>query len=215
MGISDKQQKILHFLVKEKDGMTIDQLSKLLEISRSAIHQHMLVLERDGYIRRSSSMQTGGRPSTTFVLTEKGIHTFPKHYNLVAEMLVNMIKQKLGTEELTQYLKEIGISLSESKKESLKNKPLKEQIEMAVAIMQELGYDAQTVETLPDENQMIDAYNCVFHDLAYSNAEICELDLSFLSSLLDSEIEPVCCMANGDKQCRFKILPLDKDKTSQ
>ena len=96
MGFSDKQQKILHFLVKEKEGMTIDQLSKLLEISRSAIHQHMLVLERDGYIRRSSPMQTGGRPSTTFELTEKGIHIFPKHYNLVAEMLVNIIKQKLG-----------------------------------------------------------------------------------------------------------------------
>ena len=54
-GFSEKQQKILHFLIKEREGMTVDQFSKLLEISRSAIHQHMTVLERDGFIRKSAS----------------------------------------------------------------------------------------------------------------------------------------------------------------
>lgn len=211
MGFSEKQQQILQFLVKKKTGMTIDQFSKLLEISKSAIHQHMTVLERDGYVRKFASMQTGGRPGATFVLTEKGIHIFPKHYSLFAEMLINLIKHKLGSEELIKYLQELGVSLSETKKEALKDKPLNEKIDMTVAIMQELGYEAQKSK----QNRTIDAYNCIFHDLAYNNEEVCELDLSLLSSLLDSKIKQVCCMAKGDKQCRFRVLPFDKDKADQ
>ncbi|NOQ76966.1 MAG: HTH domain-containing protein [Methylococcaceae bacterium] len=212
-GFSDKQQKILHFLIKEKEGMTIDQFSKLLEISRSAIHQHMTVLERDGYIRKSASKQTGGRPGTTFVLTEKGIHIFPKHYNLLAEMLINMIKQKQGSDELTEYLKEIGVSLAETKKAALKNKSLNEKIKMTVSIMQELGYEAQTAEGEPGENLIIDAYNCVFHDLAYHDNNVCSMDLSLLSSLLDSKIEHSCCMAKGGNRCRFKVLSSDNKES--
>ncbi len=215
IGFSEKQRKILQFLVKEKEGMTVDQFSKLLEISRSAIHQHITVLERDGFIKKSASMQTKGRPGTTFVLTEKGIHLFPKHYSLFAEMLIKLIKQKLGSEELIEYLKELGVSLSESKKDALKNKPIDEKIKMTVAIMQELGYEAQIAEGEPGQNLMIDAYNCVFHDLAYNNTEVCEMDLSLLSSLLDSKIEHTCCMAKGASRCRFKVQPLDKDKTEQ
>lgn len=212
MGFSEKQQKILHYLMREKEGMTIEQFSKLLQISRSAIHQHMTVLERDGYVRKSVSLQTKGRPGATFVLTEKGIHIFPKHYNLFAELLINLIKHKLGSEELTQYLQELGVSLAETKKQALQGKPLHEQLELTVAIMQELGYEAQIAEGEPDQNPMIDAFNCIFHDLAYKNDEVCEMDLSLLASLLDCKIEQVCCMAKGNRCCRFRVIPRNKEQ---
>lgn len=210
IGFNDTQQKILRFLVKEKEGVTVDQFSKLLEISRSAIHQHMTALERDGLVMKSVSKQTGGRPGTTFVLTEKGIHIFPKHYSLFAEMLINLIKQKLGSEELALYLKELGVSLAETRKDALKNKPINEKIKMTADIMQDLGYETQLSEGEPGGNLIIDAYNCVFHDLANSDPEICEMDLSLLSTLLDSEIEHTCCMAKGGVRCRFLVHSLDK-----
>lgn len=213
IGFSEKQRKMLQFLVKEKKGMTVDQFSKLLGISRSAIHQHLTVLERDGFVRKSTSMQTGGRPGTIFVLTEKGEHVFPKHYSLFAKMLITLIKQKLGSEAMVEYLKELGVSLAETRKDVLKNKPIEEKIKMTAAIMQELGYETEIVEGEPGENLIIDAYNCVFYDLAYNNPEICEMDLSLLSTLLDSKIEHTVCLAKGGHSCRFKVHPLDKDKT--
>jgi predicted ArsR family transcriptional regulator len=124
-----------------------------------------------------------------------------------------VIKQKLGSEELIEFLKELGISISETRKDALKNKPINEKIKMTVAIMQELGYEAQVTEGDPGQNLMIDAYNCVFHDLAYHDTDVCEMDLSLLSSLMDSKIEHTCCMAKGESKCRFKIHPLDQDKT--
>lgn len=209
MGLSEKQQKILHLLVQKKEGMTIDQFSKLLDISRSAVHQHMTVLERDGYIRKFSSTQTGGRPGTTFVLTDNGIHLFPKHYSLFSEMLINLIKDKQGSKGLIEYLHELGASLAESNKQALQDKTLNEQIKMTAALMQELGYEAMVTEDDENHIDMIDAYNCVFHDLAFKNDEVCELDLALLSSLLNRNVEQVSCMAKGDCQCRFKVSAQD------
>jgi predicted ArsR family transcriptional regulator len=205
-GFSDKQQKILQSLVREKNGMTVYQFSRLLGISRNATHQHVVSLERDGYIKKHELLQTKGRPGTTFVLTEKGIHLLPKHYSLFAEMLVSLIKKKSGSNELIDYLQELGVAISATKKELLRNEPLDKKIEMTVDIMQELGYNAQL--TMAEEGQlpMIDAYNCVYHNLAHKNQEICELDLSLLTSLLDSKIEHQCCMVKGDSLCRFKVL---------
>lgn len=195
--------------------MTVEQFSKRLDISRSAVHQHMVVLERDGYVRKVASTQTGGRPGTIFVITEKGINLFPKQYSLFAEMLIHLIKQKDGSKKLVEFLKELGVSLSETRKEDLKNKSLNEQIEMVAKIMQELGYEAQLAKTEPGQNPMIDAYHCVFHDLAYKNQEVCQMDLSLLSSLLNRKIEHTCCMAKGDDRCRFKVLPPDSDAADQ
>lgn len=209
-GFSDKQQQILRFLMQEKGGGTIEQFSKRLDISRTAVHQHMTILERDGYVRKFASKQTGGRPGTLFVLTDKGIHLFPKHYSLVATMLIDLIKDKLGEEELISFLQQAGITLSQAKKDALKEKPMNEKIHAVVDFMQEMGYDAHSVE---DEREgappMIDAFNCIFHELAYKDNAVCELDLALLSSLLDSKIEHVCCMARGGVRCRFKVLPKD------
>lgn len=205
-GFSEKQQKILQFLVKEKEGMTVEQFSKLLNISKSAIHQHLTILDRDGFIKKAASLQTGGRPGTRFVLTDKGIHIFPKHYNLIAKMLINLIKQKLGSEELSNYLKELGVSIADSKKNLMVGKSIEEKVEVTVAIMEELGYEAQLSETEENKDHLtIDAFNCVFHDIAQTNNEVCEMDLSLLSQLLDRKIEHSHCLAKGACKCSFVI----------
>ena len=214
-GFSDKQQKILNFLLREKKGMTIEQFSKGLDISRNATHQHIVSLEKGGYIEKHSHIKTKGRPGATFVLTEKGFDLSPKHYSLFAEMLIGLIKNKLGSDQLLEYLQELGVSLSETKKEFLRNKPINEKVEMTVSIMQELGYEAELFEGESGQAPMIDAYNCVFHKLAQKNDDICQLDLSLLSSLLDNKIEHVCCMAKGDNLCRFKVVSLDKTNIEQ
>jgi predicted ArsR family transcriptional regulator len=206
IGLGKKQQKMLQFLMQEKQGMTIGQFSKHLNISRTAINQHITVLERDGYVRKFSSRPTRGRPVATFVLTARGIHLFPKHYGFFAETLIDFIKDKLGSEVLIEYLKKQSIALVESKKSDFSNASLTEKIETTVTIMQELGYEAQIVSSPPGQTPMIDAYNCVFHDLAQKHEEVCELDLSLLSSLLDSKIEHVSCMTKGESRCRFKVL---------
>ncbi|HWO38699.1 MAG TPA: HTH domain-containing protein, partial [Candidatus Acidoferrum sp.] len=51
----DTQQRLLSQLLNCKSGLTIDEIAVRLEISRSAVKQHLTGLERNGFVARSSS----------------------------------------------------------------------------------------------------------------------------------------------------------------
>jgi predicted ArsR family transcriptional regulator len=68
-------------------------------------------------------------------------------------------------------------------------------------VMRELGYQSRAVEG--DDGLEIEAHNCVFHDLAFANPAICEVDLAILRSLSGKQVEHRRCMALGGRSCRF------------
>ncbi|HEX6790199.1 MAG TPA: methanogen output domain 1-containing protein, partial [Candidatus Krumholzibacteria bacterium] len=75
-------------------------------------------------------------------------------------------------------------------------------IEKLSEVMEDLGYD--TRGRTADGN--IEAFNCVFHDLAQQNPEVCQFDLALMSSFTDSKVEHLECMARGGNSCRFKFV---------
>jgi DeoR family transcriptional regulator, suf operon transcriptional repressor len=79
-GFGARQQQLLKGLLEHKSGLTVDELTRLLGITRTAVNQHLLALERSGYIAKDKLTKTGGRPGYTYVLTEQGLDLFPKQY---------------------------------------------------------------------------------------------------------------------------------------
>ena len=69
--------------------------------------------------------------------------------------------------------------------------------------MADLGYDAR-VQGGP-EADLIEADNCVFHNLATANPHICKFDLALMSAFSEREVEHQECMATGGQVCRFKF----------
>lgn len=52
---------------------------------------------------------------------------------------------------------------------------------------------------------MIEADNCVFHELAAKHPEICDLDLALMGTFTDSDVDHQECMARGGNVCRFRF----------
>lgn len=197
------QSRILQALLQSENGMSVDQLSRLLEISRNATYQHIVALERDAFIEKAVVTQTKGRPSQTFRLAEKGRASFPKHYSLFARLLVGLVKSRMGAVELKACLKELGQSLAgeySDRVSSLRGDALT--IEVA-QIMQELGYEAEAVANEDGTGLEIRAHNCVFHDLAKEHEEVCALDIELISRLTGQQVEHTECVVRGGSCCRF------------
>ena len=53
--ISSRQHQILEHLLESRNGLSVDELAKALDISRTGVQQHFVVLERDGYIKKSTA----------------------------------------------------------------------------------------------------------------------------------------------------------------
>jgi DeoR family suf operon transcriptional repressor len=211
--ISPRQHQILELLLKNRSGLSIDNIADAFDISRTAVKQHFFAIENEGYIKKDLSNKTAGRPAALYVITDKGINYFPKQYAWFLEMVLGNLIQESSPEQFKSYMSSLGANLAKKLRGKFEGKNLPERIKELVAAMEELGYQAETVSDNESNIVSIQAHNCVFHDLAQKHAEICELDLAFMSRLLDRQVNQSDCMAKGDCVCRFSIKKIEDNSS--
>lgn len=204
--ISSRQHQILDLLLNTKAGLCIDEIAGKLSISRNAVQQHIDKLERDGYVKTGMLNKTAGRPVRVFVLTEAGINSFQKQYAWFSELILAKLRQEMGPEALQRYLHELAGSLSQGLLPQFAGKQDEERLAELIRVMNELGFKAR-LNAANGDQPAIEAFNCIYHDLAQKFQEVCEFDRTLITALLDREIDHLECMAKGGGVCKFMIKP--------
>lgn len=205
---SRSRDRILDLLLKSESPLSVQALAASLGISRNAAHQQVMALEREGLVERDSAIRTKGRPSQGFRLSAAGGATFPRQYALLARQMLEELSRHLGPAELPRAMERIGLSLADSLRPGVGGKDDQLLADIA-ALMRRLGYESAAIDG-PDGTE-IEAHNCVFHDLAFADPTICEVDLSLLRSLSGKQVEHRRCMARGERSCRFAFKPAKPD----
>lgn len=205
--LGTRQQELINLLLKNKSGLTVDELSQRLEITGNAVRQHLASLENNGLVTKGATRPSGGRPEQLNVLTDAGREFFPRHYSWFAQLMIESIKQASGAEGLRESMDAMG---KEVAKQLLRQHSglgsQQQKVEKLSELMEQLGYNTRNV-TVVDGAPTIEADNCIFHTLAISNPEVCQFDLALLSTFTDSKIDHQECMASGGNVCRFKFVP--------
>jgi DeoR family suf operon transcriptional repressor len=204
----DSQQAVMDQLLEHKSGATLDELVASVGLSRTAVSQHLIALEREGYVQKAASRKTAGRPRHVYVLTEAGANRFPKQYSWFSKMLIQTIRERLGEEEASRYMYDLGVRMSAGLIPRLVGKNRLERIDEIVRIMNETGFVARTISSEGnDKLPRVECKNCVYHDLSKDYPEVCRFDIGFLSGLMGAEVEHQACMQLGGGACRFRFVP--------
>jgi predicted ArsR family transcriptional regulator len=203
-----RQHQVLALLQQYRVGLSIDDLVTQLEISRTAVNQHMVGLERDGLIKKAVQQKsTGGRPGWTYQITDEGINQLPKQYSWFSELLLDTLKEELGSQRLESYIQKVAVSLVPQLREQLTGNDPKEHIQQVASILQSLGYQAHAEPSLTKkELPVLTAHNCVYHDLAIKHPEVCAFDIALLEHLTNRKVDHQECMAKGGHACRFIFI---------
>jgi DeoR family suf operon transcriptional repressor len=75
-----------------------------------------------------------------------------------------------------------------------------------IRIMNQLGFKAR-LNAANGDQPSIEAFNCIYHDLAQKFQEVCEFDRALITALLDRDIDHLECMAKGGGVCKFRLKP--------
>lgn len=203
--LGDRQKQLMRMLLRHKAGLSVDQLAAGLRITRNAVRQHLAALARDGLATLlDTTRPSGGRPQQLYALTDKGRELFPRHYSWFAQLVVDAIKREHGADGLRKRLTEMGREIAGQLRAQNPELATREQkSERLAVVMDQLGYNAKAVAS--GKAPAIEADNCVFHQLAMKNPEICHFDLAMLGTFTDSKVELQECMARGGNVCRFKF----------
>ncbi len=201
-----RQQQLLTLLLQNKEGLTVENLSKRLGITDNAVRQHLTALERDGVVVKGEMQSTGGRPEQLYGLTSAGRELFPRHYSWFAELLISSVREEQGSEALRERLQGMGRAVGRqvaTKLVEIKDKA--ERIRTLAGIMRELGYQSAPIDPANEKFPAIEASNCVFHSLAQRYPEVCYFDLALMSEVVGSDVIHDECMVRGGNVCRFKF----------
>ncbi len=208
--LGNRQQELLKLLLKHKGGLTLEELSVYLKISRNAVRQHVSALENNGIVTEGISRPSGGRPEQLYVLTDEGKEFFPRNYSWFAQLMVESITQESGVTGLKERMAAMGAGVAQqllSQNAALKTREQK--VDKLSEVMEMLGYNTGS-STVDGDTSTIEAVNCIFHNLAMKKSEICQFDLALLSTFTDSMVNHEECMAKGGNVCRFKFTSKDK-----
>lgn len=208
--LGNRQQELLKLLLKNKGGLTLEELSEYLNITRNAVRQHIAALENNGIVTEGVTRPSRGRPEQLYVLTDEGKEFFPRNYSWFAQLMIESIARESGVAGVRERLGTMGEGVAQqllSQNSALKTREQK--VEKLSEVMEALGYNTRRFAVNSDA-LTIEADNCIFHNLAMKNPEICQFDLALLSTFTDSTVNHEECMAKGENVCRFKFKAKDE-----
>ena len=204
--LGTRQQRLLKALLREKNGLTIDSIAKNLEITRTAVKQHLTTLLELNLVCRGDVEGGIGRPCQLYKISDEGKNLFPKQYSWFSTLLVKSLYERLGENGLKKFLEELAATVALPLLERTRNKEGTELLEEVIRLMNELGYEARL------NNGKIEAGNCVYHDVAKSCPTVCQFDIELLSRLTNSNVEHEECVVRGGRVCRFSCHRESVDK---
>lgn len=176
------RRKIIMTL-KKKGEMTVEELSKVINITPMGVRQHLLILERNGIVEYVTKKQGVGRPGFLYRLTESAENLFPKTYQKLAIDILTDISERDGREKIMEIFRR--------RKERLYNEK--------IGLLSEKGHLRDKVATLADalnrEGNMVEIdeddryfkfkqYNCPIYKVAMRFKEACINDHELMKDLL-------------------------------
>src|SRR5690606_30223721 len=159
-----RRKQLMRYLLRHKQGASIDELARALGVTRTAVRQHLAALARDSMVAPGAERPTGGRPERLFVLTQERLEAVPRHYSWFARLLVDAIAKEHGASGLRVRLGRIAAGVvAEMRRNPSPGETPRQKVENASALLDELGYDARAGSDV-DGAATIEADNCVFHE---------------------------------------------------
>jgi predicted ArsR family transcriptional regulator len=187
-----------------RSSRTVNELASELDLTDNAVRSHLAALERDGLVKQERSARRGvGKPAYVYTLTPEADTLLPKAYAPVLGLLLGVLAERLGPEELDELLREVGRRAAVGRTEA--GQGIRMRIDAAYGVLGELGGVADLEES--EEAVVIRGYSCPLAAVVPGNPQVCHLAETLLSELVGVPVREHC--QKGERpRCCFEI-PLE------
>ncbi|WP_250254233.1 metalloregulator ArsR/SmtB family transcription factor [Chryseobacterium sp. Marseille-Q3244] len=197
--------RILMFL-KMRGEATSLLIAKELSITKEGARKHLLNLAEAGLIEPTMKSEGVGRPSTYYILTDKGLAQFPDTHAEVTVQLLKSVKNILGENALDLLISDREKNTHERyEKDLAKTKNLEQRLEVLAEARSKEGYMAEWKKE--GKEYFLIENHCPICAAATECQGFCRAELSNFQSLIGKEynVERVDHIISGGQRCVYKI----------
>lgn len=180
---------------------TIKELEEVLGVRTTAVREHLAHLQTAGLIAPSTVRRGAGRPHFVYTLTEKAQSLFPKHYDLLINLLLHAIVEEDGRERVEQLLDRVSRQLARDYAERVSGPDVQARMVELRALLELQGIPAE----IEHSGETIRLFACPYYDVAQEHPDVCMMDQHMLERVIGTEIELEASIRQGHHTCRFAV----------
>ena len=203
-GVSDTARAILDTL-KRRGQATVAELSQEFGLSGMAVRHHLSSLRAKGFVRSTHTRHGVGRPTEMFRLTELGDELFPRHYDQLANDILQTIASVEGKEKTNAIFSHRKQRQLEQHCKQLEGLSLEQKVSEVARILTEDGFLADYEKQ--GDDYVLTEHNCALSKVADQFNQLCECELSLIAELLDADVTRKEHRIQGDHCCSYIIMP--------
>ena len=207
--VKSTRQKVLQTLLK-KHRCSIIELADAVGINPISVRHHISRLQAEGLVTSEDVRQGVGRPKQVFFLTEAGLEEFPTRYLRLTIRLLEQLKENLPQKMVDQLFSQMAADLVEEYAHTAdqQDMSIEQRLELVNDLLQEEGFD---LEWEKKENQyFIREISCPYLHVGQSHPEVCVIDETLISTVLDLPTEKIKCVLDGDNHCTYVVPDINK-----
>jgi len=200
------REKILQALLNNPHS-TVNDLASYVDINAISVRHHITYLLADGLIIAEEERHGVGRPRLVYSLSEKGLERFPSRYLRLTNRLLDQLKSTLPEEEVKSLFSRMAKDMAADYAQKVKGMPIEGKLEIIKKLLGEEGF---TLEWEKQGNTYhIKEITCPYYHVGQAHPEICAIDQTLISSILEIPAEKIQCVLSGDRQCTYKIPDIE------
>jgi predicted ArsR family transcriptional regulator len=202
--MSGTRDEIITFLRKNGPA-SVNELADTTGVTPVSIRHHLSSLQAEGLITAAEAHSGVGRPKLLYSLTQAALERFPTKYLRLTDRLLDEIKSALPAPMLDRMLTAMAEEMASGHAARFEGKTLAEKMALVVEILGEEGFMAAWNKV--GDAYHLTEYNCPYIAIGQRHPEICTIDQTLISHVLDTAVEKTTCQLNGDQNCVFVIHP--------
>lgn len=205
--LKGSKKELLDF-IKRKGMASIGDAVEHTGLSKTTLREHLLKMERDGYIIRDYLRMGPGRPSLQYQLTNKGNSLYPSGEAAMLKDLLNYLKAKDDEKTLHNFFEEFWekrIKKARNRMDEASEGDMEQRVEALTQMLEEEGFMPEFEMDEEEENLTIKECNCPFSDVVKETQLPCKLEAMFFKELFD-QVERTTHIADGDYSCTYNVI---------
>jgi DeoR family transcriptional regulator, suf operon transcriptional repressor len=182
---------------------TISDLAEAVDINTISVRHHLTNLQAEGLIQASEERHGVGRPRLVYSLTDTGMERFPTRYMNLTNRLLEQLKSYLPQDEINNIFIRMAKNLASDQMDKIKSLPIEQKLDFIRKSLGEEGFMIEW-EKIGEEYRITETA-CPFYHVGQAHPEVCVMDQTLISTLLDIPTEKINCVLSGDVHCTYVI----------
>ncbi|HWQ05228.1 MAG TPA: winged helix-turn-helix transcriptional regulator [Longilinea sp.] len=190
---------------------TITDLADAVGINAISVRHHLTSLQAESLVAAEEERHGVGRPRLVYFLTETGLERFPTRYLRLTNRLLDQIKESLPAPVVNKIFTEIAVDMASSVKREAHSMNLEERLDLVQKLLGEEGFTVQWEKQ--GSQYHIHEISCPYYHVGQSHPEVCSVDQTLISTVLEIPAEKIQCILRGDTHCTYVISELAAPKS--